>query len=64
MHFSKKALAALIGSATSANGAILWDGRFDASSMANLEAWSWSNAVGAYQNYIVSTCTLPTSEAS
>ncbi|KAF7933788.1 uncharacterized protein EAE98_003497 [Botrytis deweyae] len=55
MHFSKKALAALIGSATSANGAILWDGRFDSSSMADLEAWSWSNAVGDYQNYIHGT---------
>ncbi|KAF7952091.1 uncharacterized protein EAE97_001588 [Botrytis byssoidea] len=55
MHFSKKALAALIGSATSANGAILWDGRFDSSSMADLQAWSWSNAVGDYQNYIHGT---------
>ncbi|TGO23980.1 hypothetical protein BPAE_0115g00090 [Botrytis paeoniae] len=55
MHFSKKALAALIGSATSANGAILWDGRFDSSSMTDLEAWSWSNAVGDYQNYIHGT---------
>ncbi|KAF7861531.1 hypothetical protein EAF04_008094 [Stromatinia cepivora] len=55
MHFSKKALAALIGSVTSANGAILWDGRFDSSTMADLEAWSWSNAVGDYQNYIHGT---------
>ncbi|TGO09116.1 hypothetical protein BTUL_0178g00020 [Botrytis tulipae] len=55
MHFSKKALAALIGSATSANGAILWDGRFDSSSMADLQAWSFSNAVGDYQNYIHGT---------
>ncbi|KAF7898263.1 hypothetical protein EAF00_004709 [Botryotinia globosa] len=55
MHFSKKALAALVGSATSANGAILWDGRFDSSSMADLQAWSWSNAVGDYQNYIHGT---------
>ncbi|KAM0147193.1 hypothetical protein ACHAQE_010385 [Botrytis cinerea] len=58
MHFSKKALAALIGSATSANGAILWDGRFDSSSMADLEAWSWSNAVGDYQNYIHGTSNI------
>jgi len=55
MHFSKKALAALIGSATSASGTILWDGRFNSSTMAELEAWSWSNAVGAYQNYIHGT---------
>ncbi|APA11531.1 hypothetical protein sscle_08g063010 [Sclerotinia sclerotiorum 1980 UF-70] len=55
MHFSKKALAALIGSVTSANCAILWDGRFDSSTMADLEAWSWSNAVGDYQNYIHGT---------
>ncbi|KAJ8067487.1 hypothetical protein OCU04_004831 [Sclerotinia nivalis] len=55
MHFSKKALAALIGSVTSANSAILWDGRFDSSTMADLEAWSWSNAVGDYQNYIHGT---------
>ncbi|KAI9647825.1 hypothetical protein NHQ30_004213 [Ciborinia camelliae] len=55
MHFSKKALAALIGSATSASGTILWDGRFDSSTMADLKAWSWSNAVGDYQNYIHGT---------
>ncbi|KAF7954264.1 hypothetical protein EAE96_005393 [Botrytis aclada] len=58
MHFSKKALAALIGSATSANGAILWDGRFDSSSMADLQAWSFSNAVGDYQNYIHGTSNI------
>ncbi|KAA8569669.1 hypothetical protein EYC84_001267 [Monilinia fructicola] len=52
MHFSKKALAALIGSATSASGTILWDGRFDSSTMNELQAWSWSNQVGDYQNYI------------
>ncbi|ESZ96489.1 hypothetical protein SBOR_3111 [Sclerotinia borealis F-4128] len=55
MHFSKKALAALIGSVTSASGTILWDGRFDSSTMADLEAWSFSNAVGDYQNYIHGT---------
>ncbi|CAD6444731.1 31534587-2252-4c14-a076-203e52adcf4c [Sclerotinia trifoliorum] len=55
MHFSKKALAALVGSVTSANAAILWDGRFDSSTMSDLEAWSWSNAVGDYQNYIHGT---------
>lgn len=55
MHFSKQALAALIGSATSASAAILWDGRFDSSTMAELKAWSWSNQVGDYQNYIVSS---------
>ncbi|KAB8295317.1 hypothetical protein EYC80_007220 [Monilinia laxa] len=52
MHFSKKALAALIGSATSASATILWDGRFDSSTMSELQAWSWSNQVGDYQNYI------------
>ncbi|RAL61405.1 hypothetical protein DID88_009335 [Monilinia fructigena] len=38
MHFSKKALAALIGSATSASATILWDGRFDSSTMSELQA--------------------------
>ncbi|KAM3075068.1 hypothetical protein ACMFMF_005750 [Clarireedia jacksonii] len=48
MHFSM-ALAALIGSATST---ILWDGRFNDESISDLNKWSWSNQVGAYQYYI------------
>ena len=39
--------------AAAANGAILWDGRFnDLKSAADLNTWSWSNQVGPYQYYI------------
>jgi hypothetical protein len=38
---------------TSKAGTILWDGRFnDMTSSADLEKWSFSNPVGAYQYYI------------
>lgn len=43
-------LAALVASA---NGAVIWDGRFnDLSSSADLNDWSWGNQVGPYQYYI------------
>lgn len=39
--------------AASADGAVLWDGRFnDLSSAKDLLTWSWSNQVGPYQYYI------------
>ncbi len=39
--------------ATTAAGAILWDGRFnDLSSSSDLNNWSWSDEVGPYQYYI------------
>ncbi|KAL1310937.1 hypothetical protein AAFC00_001160 [Neodothiora populina] len=41
--------AALVGNAFAD---VLWDGRFNSSTQPNLEAWSFSNAVGAYQYYI------------
>ncbi|KAF2624063.1 glycoside hydrolase family 131 protein [Macroventuria anomochaeta] len=49
---SKVALINALISAVSA-GTILWDGRFnDMTSSADLEKWSFSNPVGAYQYYI------------
>ncbi|OAL43471.1 hypothetical protein IQ07DRAFT_524204 [Pyrenochaeta sp. DS3sAY3a] len=43
-------LSALV---SAASGAIIWDGRFnDMTSSADLEKWSFSNPVGAYQYYI------------
>ncbi|KAK0630675.1 hypothetical protein B0T17DRAFT_490897 [Bombardia bombarda] len=39
--------------ASTAHGAIIWDGRFnDFSSAADLNKWSWGNQVGPYQYYI------------
>jgi len=55
MYFSL-GLAALVGSATST---ILWDGRFNTfTSSTDLDNWSWSNQVGPYQYYIVSSPSL------
>ncbi|KAJ8112682.1 hypothetical protein OPT61_g5003 [Boeremia exigua] len=49
---SKVALLNALISAVSA-GTIIWDGRFnDMTSSADLEKWSFSNPVGAYQYYI------------
>lgn len=43
----------IILSATLANAAVIWDGRFnDFSSATDLNKWSWSNQVGPYQYYI------------
>ncbi|SPQ22561.1 0900f49a-8583-4c98-8e61-6bba1cf3032c [Thermothielavioides terrestris] len=49
----KVAAAVLTALAASADGAVLWDGRFnDLSSSQDLLTWSWSNQVGPYQYYI------------
>jgi hypothetical protein len=46
------AVLAALG-ASLAQGAVLWDGRFnDLSSASDLNNWSWSNQVGPYQYYI------------
>ncbi|PKS10019.1 hypothetical protein jhhlp_004644 [Lomentospora prolificans] len=51
MKLSPSALLALAPAL--ANAAVLWDGRFnDMTSSADLDKWSWSNQVGAYQWYI------------
>ncbi|KAH7068992.1 hypothetical protein BKA63DRAFT_99147 [Paraphoma chrysanthemicola] len=50
--FGKTTLLSALVSAVSA-GTTLWDGRFnDMTSSADLEKWSFSNPVGAYQYYI------------
>ncbi|KAH9868939.1 hypothetical protein J1614_008014 [Plenodomus biglobosus] len=50
--FSKVTLLSALVSAVSA-GTTIWDGRFnDMTSSADLEKWSFSNPVGAYQYYI------------
>jgi len=46
-------LSTLLSAASAANGAVLWDGRFnDFTSSKDLGSWSWSNQVGPYQYYI------------
>ena len=51
MKFS--VLSGLLAATSTANGAVLWDGRFnDLSSARDLNTWSWSNQVGPYQYYI------------
>ena len=51
MKFS--VLSGLLATTSAANGAVLWDGRFnDLSSARDLNTWSWSNQVGPYQYYI------------
>ncbi|KAH6849831.1 hypothetical protein B0I37DRAFT_390294 [Chaetomium sp. MPI-CAGE-AT-0009] len=48
-----KAVSILAALAASANGAVLWDGRFNEfTSSKDLNAWSWANQVGPYQYYI------------
>src|SRR4051812_47448875 len=47
------AWVAAVASASVAQGAVLWDGRFnDFTSAKDLNTWSWSNQVGPYQYYI------------
>lgn len=51
MKLSPSALLAIAPALV--NAAVIWDGRFnDLSSSADLDKWSWSNQVGAYQWYI------------
>ncbi|TVY80649.1 putative endo-beta-1,4-glucanase D [Lachnellula suecica] len=51
MRFSLATIAAFAAAVNA--GTILWDGRFnDMTTSAGLNAWSWSNQVGAYQYYI------------
>ncbi|KAF1356227.1 hypothetical protein BDV97DRAFT_278839, partial [Delphinella strobiligena] len=39
-------------STATATATILWDGRFNASTLSEIEDWSWSNQIGSYQYYI------------
>ncbi|KAK3997701.1 hypothetical protein QBC44DRAFT_354709 [Cladorrhinum sp. PSN332] len=46
-------LSTLLLAATTAEAAVLWDGRFNTfTSAKDLNTWSWSNQVGPYQYYI------------
>ncbi|KAF4923502.1 hypothetical protein CGCVW01_v004684 [Colletotrichum viniferum] len=53
MKFSTVNIASAALLATQAQGAIVWDGRFnDMTTSSDLDKWSFSNQVGAYQYYI------------
>ncbi|KKA29646.1 hypothetical protein TD95_000695 [Thielaviopsis punctulata] len=47
-----KSFASLLFLSAPALASILWDGRFNSSTAAELSQWSWSNQVGPYQYYI------------
>ncbi|KAF9870640.1 hypothetical protein CkaCkLH20_11946 [Colletotrichum karsti] len=53
MKFNALNIASAALLATRAQCAIVWDGRFnDMTTSSDLDKWSWSNQVGAYQYYI------------
>lgn len=55
MFFNSIALVTFLLAGTSMAGDLIWDGRFNDTSAADLDKWSWSNQVGAYQYYIHGT---------
>jgi hypothetical protein len=52
MFFNSVTLVAAMLAGTSIAGTVVWDGRFNSTSAALIDAWSFSNQVGAYQYYI------------
>lgn len=51
MYFNSVALSTTL-LAGSSMASVLWDGRFNSTSAADISKWSWENQVGAYQYYI------------